>query len=133
MSCPGLHCPGCGDGGGSAKAVLIIGAAAVAAAVLEWIADHAIELMVITAACVALALGAVVVLFRWGARRDARHAAGRPFLTQRYTAEVTATPRGVLPGVTIINNFYGPDEQTAARVIRTAIAGQAGDAITEGK
>jgi len=84
MRCPGLHCEGCGQHDGSSGAVvLVIGAAVVAAEVLEWIAAHAVEVMAITAACVVLAVAAVVALVRWGDRRESRHATVRPFLTAR--------------------------------------------------
>jgi hypothetical protein len=85
MRCPGLHCEGCGDHGrgGGCAVVVLIGGIAVAVEVLEWIAAHALELMAITAACVVLAVAAVVALARWGDRREARHATARPFLTAR--------------------------------------------------
>jgi hypothetical protein len=131
-SCPGLHCPGCGDSGGSAKVILIIGAAAVAVEVLEWIAAHALELMAITAACVALAVAAVAALFRWAARRDARHAVERPFLTAREVTAVVSAPRRELAAPALHLHFHGLPADEQAAIIRTAVAGQPGDAITEG-
>jgi hypothetical protein len=122
MSCPGLHCDGCaqpGRGGGCA-AVIAIAAAAVAVELLEWIAAHALELMVVTAMCVAMAIGAVVALFRWAARRDARHAAERPFLTAREVPAVTATVRREIAAPAIHLHFHGATTEAAA-IIRNAI------------
>jgi hypothetical protein len=79
--CQGLHCPGCGDGG--IKVWVIAGAIAVAVAVevAEWVAAHAIELMLVTFVAAGLAVAAVAALYRWTARREAAwgasHAAQR--------------------------------------------------------
>ena len=116
------------------------GAAALAAAeVLAWVASHAWEILIITAVCGALAVAAVIALMRWGDRREARHAIEHPFLVTRGeplpTVTATVTPQaiqGALPA--IVNNYYiriDPGSQEAARIIRTAIPGMAGDAITE--
>ena len=131
--CPGLHCDGCGSGNsGCGVAVLIIGATAVAAEVVEWVAAHALELMVITAMCVALAVAAVAALFRWAGRRDARHAVDRPFLTEREVTAVASAPRRELAAPALHLHFHGLPADEQAAIIRTAIAGQPGDAITEG-
>lgn len=137
MKCPGLHCPGCRDGGG--KVIVIVGGIAAGMLAAEWVAAHAWEVLAVTAACGALAVAAVVALMRWADRRDARHAAEHPFLVARDAAALTAT---VTPQVTqettrpaIVNNYYiriDPASREAARIIRTAIPGQSGDAITEG-
>jgi hypothetical protein len=128
-------------GDGFAKPVLIGAGSLGALLVVEWVASHAVEVLAVTAACGALAVAAVVALMRWGDRREARHAIEHPFLTVRPApATLTAT---VIPQVSqperpaipqVVNfNFYGTGSTMAARAIRQAIPGQAGDAITERK
>jgi hypothetical protein len=100
--CEGLHCRGCRDGG-SGKAVLAGGGIVAGVLAAEWVAAHAWEVLAVTAVCGALAVAAVVALLRWAQRRDARHAAGMPFLTVREVPG-TGTPvtgsgtRAPIPG-----------------------------------
>ena len=138
MACTGLHCSGCAGG------VSVPPVALAAVCGLAWVAEHLIEVVIVSAACGILSLAAVVVLMRWADRRDARH---RPlWIPREVPAAVTATvipqvpqaAAGAQPAIEHhhhgpVFNFYGPDgEAAAARVIRTALSGQAGDAITEG-
>jgi hypothetical protein len=95
MKCPGLHCPGCGDGSG--QPVLYGGGALAAVLAAEWVTAHAWEVLAVTAACGALAVAAVVALMRWGDRRAARHAIEHPFLiTARPVPEITRAGRPYL-------------------------------------
>ena len=59
MSCSGLHCAGCAGG----VAVPVVPLVAVCG--LAWIAEHLIEVVIVSAACGILSLAAVVVLMRW--------------------------------------------------------------------
>ena len=65
MGCTGLHCGGCAGG-----IVLPVGPLA-AVYGLVWVAEHIIEVAVVSAACGVLSIVAVVFLMRWGERRDA--------------------------------------------------------------
>lgn len=80
MRCPGLHCPGCRDGGGL---VLVVIGIVAAAAVGAWLAAHVWEVIAVTAACAVLAVAAAVALSRWADRRGAPRGAERPFLVAR--------------------------------------------------
>lgn len=102
MSCSGLHCAGCAGG----VAVPVVPLAATLG--VAWVVEHIIEVAAVSAGCGALAVVAVVWLMRWQERREAVHAASRPFLVVRgapaavYQAVIIpAVPasgdRGVLP------------------------------------
>jgi hypothetical protein len=99
-----------------------------------WVAGHLIEVAAASAACGVLSVAAVVWLMRWQDRRQAAFAARGPLLITRPDAAPLppARQRAELPPV-VNNYFYVADPAMAARVIRTAIPGTAGDAITEGK
>jgi hypothetical protein len=128
MSCSGLHCAGCGAGAAVPPAALagLLG--------LTWVAGHLIEVAAVSVACGVLSVAAVVWLMRWQDRRQAAFAARGPLLITRPDAAPLppARQRGELPPV-VNNYFYVADPAVAARVIRTAIPGTAGDVITEGK
>lgn len=129
MSCSGLHCAGCGAG----ASVPPVALAAVFG--LAWIAEHLIEVAVVSAACGVLAVAAVVALMRQQERREAARAArGTLFVTRAGAAPVPPPGRRELPGEQraaigpVYNfNFYGPAGDAHAAVIRKAITGQAGD------
>jgi hypothetical protein len=98
-----------------------------------WVAEHLIEVGIVSAVCGALAVAAVVALMRMGDRRDARHAAAGPLLYVRSEVIGGGQPQSAFGqaarrsiGPAAINlNFYGEDgEDMAARVIRTAIPEQ---------
>ena len=134
MACSGLHCGGCA--GGMAVPVVPL----VAFLGLAWVAEHLIEVAVVSASCGVLAVAAVVALMRWADRRDARLAARGPLMVTRAPAPtLTATvipqvSRGTVPPA-IVNNYYiriDPASREAARIIRQSLPGMAGDAITEG-
>ena len=65
MACSGLHCSGCA--GGMALPVVPL----VAFLGAEWVVEHLVEVAAVSATCGALSVAAVVVLMRWGERRDA--------------------------------------------------------------
>lgn len=128
MNCSGIHCAGCGGGAG---------VPVVALAVLEgfaWVTAHLIEVAVVSAACGALAVAAVVALMRAQERREARHAAGHPLLITRDVPPLAATvtpqvTRGTPPAIE--HHYHGPQfifsgsGEHGARVIRQALTGAA--------
>ncbi len=119
--CPGLHCPGCGDGDG---AVVLYGGGAVVVAILavEWIASHAWELLAVTAACGTLAVAAVVWLIRRQERREAVAAVERPYLIERDVPPAVDPAGHRAIGPSVINlNFYGVPATQRAEIIRSAI------------
>ena len=69
MSCPGLHCACCS--GGAAVPVVPL----VAFCGLAWVAEHIVEVAIVSATCGALAVAASIALFRWAGRRDDRRLA----------------------------------------------------------
>jgi hypothetical protein len=101
-------------------------------AAVEWIAARIWWLIGCTVAAAMISLAVVVLLSRATARRVAEFAAQRA-VYHREAHAVPAQPRHKLGAATVINlNFYGADaEATAACVIRTAIPGQAGEAVTK--
>lgn len=116
MTCPGLHCPGCG--GGRGRQVLVAGGGAVAVLELaEWVLARRWWILGITAAAAAVTIWVVRRLMRWAAHRDA--ARGTMLYAGRLT-EVTGVRRSaVTGGVTL--NFYGLDPAAQAQVVRRAI------------
>jgi len=107
---------------------------------VDWIVTHLIEVAIMSASCGALAVAAVVALMRWADRRDARYAARGPLLVTReapaiLTATVTPQVTQVTPPAIEqhVHFHFDPADREAARIIRTVIPGQAGDATTEGK
>jgi hypothetical protein len=135
MACSGLHCAGCAGG----ITVPVVPLAAVFG--LAWVAEHLIEVAAVCGACGALSVLVVVALMRWGERQDARHAqiwAARKAALEPPSVTATVIPQVRWPDQPVIEyhhhgavfNFYGPDGETqAARVIRAALPGQAGDRI----
>ena len=99
--------------------------------------------LLVVAACAALAVAAAVRLGAWYERRGAMVTASWP--QQRLRAEaVTEVPAREVPaalppagapaiGTVYHFNFFTPDGDTHAAIIRKAITGPAGDATTEGK
>ena len=124
MSCPGLHCAGCGAGAGVPPLAL----AAVFG--LAWVAEHLVEVIAVSAACGVLAVAAVVVLMRWAGRRDARRAAEWQF---RYVREVprsgtrvpiSGTQRPALGFRDLHIHLDGAPSAEQAAVIRQALNGR---------
>ena len=141
MSCPGLHCSCCA--GGAAVPVVPM----LAFCGLAWVAEHLVEVAIVSGTCGVLAVAAVVALMRWQDRRQARHGplmvtraeigTSRADLPGEIRERLTdsrrpaiAPPQTVITGGTHIWLTGLPDEGQAA-AIRKAISGQAGDAITE--
>lgn len=118
MSCPGLHCPGCGSCGGRGRQVLVTGGAAVAVLELaEWVIARRWWILGITAAAAAVTIWAVRRLMRWAAHRDA--ARGTMLYAGRLTEVPGARRAAVTGGVTL--NFYGLDPAAQAQVVYRAI------------
>ena len=129
MACPGLHCAGCAGG----AAVPVVPLAAVFG--LAWVAEHIIEVAIVSAVCGALAVAAVVALMRREDRRQASIGslmvtrAGPPTVTAAAVPQVTPSPVQVIEHHHFVHAIT-PDPVPA--VIRAAIPGQAGDTTTEG-
>ena len=131
MACGGLHCAGCG--GGSVAPVL----AFAAFCGVDWVVTHIVEVAIVSATCGVLAVAAMVALMRWADRRDARHVAMGPLMVTRAAAAPVVTAR-VIPQVSqgtappaIVNHYhvhFDPADREAARIIRQALPGLAGDA-----
>jgi hypothetical protein len=77
VSCKGLHCPGCGDGGRSLAALAVVVIVVIVAANAGPVVSAAAELAEVVVFTVAglLAAGAVVVAVVWRARRRRARAA----------------------------------------------------------
>jgi hypothetical protein len=112
MSCSGLHCAGCGAGA-SVPPIALAGLLG-----FTWVAGHIIEVAVVSAACGALAVVAVVALMRWQERREAAYAAAHGIRSRADVILPAPAPRRELPQVV---NIYVTDGGTAARVIRQAL------------
>jgi hypothetical protein len=120
MKCPGLHCPGCGEGGGQ---VLAVAAAAVVVLELaEWMFARLWWLLAVTAAAFAIALYVVWRIMRWQERREAAWGAQRA--AQLAAQPVQALPRTGRPAITggVTLNFYNLSQAEQAEVIRKAVS-----------
>lgn len=122
MKCPGLHCPGCGDGGGQVLAVAA--AAAVVLGLAEWVFARLWWLLGASAAAFAIALYVVWRITRWQARREAAWGAQRAAqLASRPFLAVPRTERAAITGGVTLN-FYNLTQAEQATVIRNTIARQ---------
>jgi hypothetical protein len=120
MTCPGLHCAGCGRGGTAATLIL----PAIAALAAWWAFQDLVAVVVAVAASFVLALVTVSLLIRATQKREAR--VGLLLAAQRQAAELPWTPRAPHRAVTgdLHLHFHGlPDTAAAAAVIRQAISG----------
>lgn len=128
MSGYGYHwspCPGSGDG----KAIVAGGGLLAGLLAVEWVAAHAWEVLAVTAACVALAVTAVVALMRWTDRRSAAFgaalAARREHLALTATVIPQARQSAERPAIQNHVHFhFGPADREAVRVIRQALPAQ---------
>jgi hypothetical protein len=122
VSCPGLHCAGCGGG----AAVPVAGLAAVFG--LAWVAENIVMVAAVSAGCAVLSLAAMAVLMRWADRRDARRL---PLWTAREVAApaVKAIPAAAAPAIELHYHYHAAPDAPA----RIVIPGPSGDAITGGK
>src|ERR1700683_1624578 len=120
MTCPGLHCVGCGRGGTAATLLL----PAIAALAAWWAFQDLVAVVVAVAASFVLALVTVSLLIRATQKREAR--VGLLLAAQRQADEPPWTPRAPHRAVTrdLHLHFHGlPDTAAAAAVIRQAISG----------
>jgi hypothetical protein len=96
--CPGLHCPGCGDGGGGALIAVLI-ALAVTGAIIRAIWHTLVEVAEITAftvlgaAALAAAAGLVYVALKVREATRARH--DRPIAFRVVSVAAEASPRAL--------------------------------------
>jgi hypothetical protein len=103
-----------------------------------WVAEHLIEVGIVSAVCGALAVAAVVALMRLGNRRDERQRGAASIWTVREVSPITharaesVTPaaRPVLEAPAVHLHFHGADPAEAAEIIRQELPGHAGVAIT---
>lgn len=127
MSCSGLHCAGCAGGGFALPVVPLI-----AVYGLVWVAEHIIEVAIVSGVCGALAVAALVALMRWSDRMDARRAATWQLLRARSAPEVVTVTAEALPrlerGTLGFRDLYihldGHPSAEQAAVIRRAISGR---------
>lgn len=120
MTCPGLHCAGCGRGGTAATLSLT----AIAALAAWWAFQDLVAVVVAVAVSFVLALVTVSLLIRATQKREAR--VGLLLAAQRQATELPWTPRTPHRAVTgdLHLHFHGlPDTAAAAAVIRQAISG----------
>ncbi|SRR6266568_1048174 len=124
MSCSGLHCAGCA--GGAAVPVVLLAEFCG----LVWVADHLIEVGIVSAVCGALAVAAVVALMRRQERREARHAASQSIWTVRAEPVAAAKTRDSLSAPAarpelesraLHLHFHGLPDAEQAHVIRQAL------------
>jgi hypothetical protein len=141
--CAGLHCPGCSEG----QSLGILGSVAtgilVADQTVRWVADRIWWIGGTLAVSYAIAVAVTMWLERRADARGVRYAELHGIASRADIDELTPAgvawlasrdqPRAL--GATVINlSFYGADaEASAVRVIRQALPGQAGEAITEGE
>ena len=125
MSCPGLHCAACSSG----AAVPVV--PLVTAFGLAWVAEHLVEVAIVSAACGALAVAAVVALMRWQERREARRAAGQlwsvrevPQIPHVRAESVTSAERPPLGFRDLHIHLDGVPVADQAAVIRQALNGR---------
>jgi hypothetical protein len=120
MTCPGLHCAGCGRGGNAATLTLT----AIAALAAWWAFQDLVAVVVAVAVSFVLALVTVSLLIRATQKREAR--VGLLLAAQRQATELAWPPRTPHRAVTgdLHLHFHGlPDTAAAAAVIRQAISG----------
>ena len=143
MSCPGLHCPGCGDGGKLPATVGLVILAAVFA-LLDRILHAIEEALVITgilAACAILALvtaGILGVVHRMRSEHLMSVVQIAPEPRETVTATVIPQVTGGTPPLAIEHHvihhhvWEGPAGFDAAAVVRSAVLpGDAGEIFTE--
>ncbi len=156
MSCPGLHCPGCSEGQSLGIAGGVVLGLVLLDQTVQWVTERIWWIGGTVAMCFALAVAAGMWLERWAERRGASFAAAHGIVSRadviqpgRARAEVLP-PREIRHGVAEIrtpgadsgrpaieNHFHihigdAAGSDVARALIRTALPGQAGGAITEG-
>jgi hypothetical protein len=125
--------------GYGAAPVLMVAAAAAAVEGVEWVLAWLWLIALLALAVTVATMLAVAWLMRWTQRQDAARVPlwrGVAAPAEIRAEPVSELPRTDRPAIApVINlNFYGADgTDMAARVLRTAIPGTAGDAITEGE
>jgi hypothetical protein len=145
MSCPGLHCPGCSGG----QSLGILAAAAVvlyvAAEAVAWVAEHIWWIAGTLAVAFVLAVAGCMALQAWTDRREAKFAARRGLVSRAdvmgqtggaYEAVAEVMPQRNAPAIAppqLVINVFGTPTAEQAAIIRQALPGRAGGAITEGK
>ena len=144
MSCPGLHCPGCTGKQSLGVLAGVVGLVYVADQLVAWVAPHIWEIGGTVAACFILAIAASMWLEAWADRRGARFAARHGILSRADVMAAAVPPATVRAAVLqpewaalaprqVTINIFGVPSSEAAAIIRQALPGQAGEAMTEGK
>jgi len=140
MSCPGLHCPGCTGGQSLGILAGVVAVAWIADETVQWVAERIWWIGGTAAVCFALAVAASMWLEAWADRRGARFAAAHGILSRAdlvapevsKALPLSSTPRSAIGPAEVHLHFYGVPDADQATIIRQALSGQAGDAITEG-
>jgi hypothetical protein len=133
MSCPGLHCACCSGGIAVPVVPLVVFLG------VDWVVTHLVEVAIVSGTCGALAIAASIALFRWASRRDDRRLAAWRLHARTVPAVVKAdaTPIASASAAPLALGFRdlhihidGVTSPEQAAIIRQALAGQAGDAIS---
>ena len=143
MSCPGLHCPGCSGGQSLGIAAATVLGLVLLDQTMQWVAEHIWWIGGTLAACFALAVAAGMWLEQWADARGARFAAAHgilsradvvaPEVVRAVVVEAVPERSPIAPAPQVVVNIFGIPSPEQAAIIRRALPGQAGDAITEGK
>jgi hypothetical protein len=138
MSCPGLHCPGCSGRQSLGIAAATI-AVLVAAETAEYVAERIWWISSTAAACYVLAVAAGMWLERRNDRKAAAWGAARgiysradvilPYPVRAEAVTSSSTHPAIGPAVVHLH-FHGVPAAEQAAIIRQAIPGHAGAAIT---
>jgi hypothetical protein len=140
MSCPGLHCPGCSGGQSLGILAGVVAVVIIADETVQWVAERIWWIGGTLALCFALAVAASMWLEGWNARREARFAAAHGILSRADVIlpapAATGLPRqqrlAVEPPAAVHIHFHGLPDAEQAAIIRTALSGPTGEAITGG-
>jgi hypothetical protein len=127
--CPGLHCDGCGDGGGLASILALVPAALAAVAVAVFVLAHLVAIAAGVAVLAVVTLAAVLFLRRfmvvdWA---PGRVQAALPVLATALpvpAAEAVSAPRRAAieaPAQHLHIHVHGLAPEDAAAVIRQAV------------
>ena len=138
MSCPGLHCPGCSEGGSLAVLAVGVIGLAVAYEAVGWVAERIWWIGGTLAVCFALSVAVSMWMERWAVVRSVRFAARHGIASQadvdalnpagvawlqrnEPAAQITGPVAAAIPPaaqlVFNVYNFGGDADQIAARLM----------------
>jgi hypothetical protein len=127
--CPGLHCDGCGDGGGLASILALVPAALAAVAVAVFVLAHLVAIAAGVAVLAVVTLAAVLFLRRfmvvdWAPRRVPAALPVPATALPVPAAEAVSAPRRAAieaPAQHLHIHVHGLAPEDAAAVIRQAV------------